>query len=125
MGGPVGGTHGQGGGEDVGRADQVERVHFKGDRGELLPHPCLPAQGEDTIAPVEERPLLGDEVEAVPHRVDEEDVVTGQGGDRSREVVRGVEKDRCPPRRAPLLVDAASEGLDLLAVCEVLGQPLS
>ena len=58
-----------------------------------------PASGDSTssaVALVDQRALLGHQVQAVADRVDEQDVVAPQRGDRPGEVVGVVERIGCP-----------------------------
>ena len=61
-----------------------------------------PASGErqqHAVAPVHQRAFLGDEVQAVLHRVHEQHVVAGEAGDAALEVVAGVDDAPAASRR--------------------------
>jgi hypothetical protein len=125
MRGAVVGAHRQGRVQRVGGAGDVEGVHHHRHVTELAGDARLARQHEHAVALVDDRALLGDEVQPVSHGVHEQHVVAAQRGDRAREVITGVVEDRRPRGRAPLLVDATDDALDLLPVGEVLGQALA
>ena len=54
---------------------------------QLFPGAGLARQHEDAVDTVEQRPLLGHEIEAVTHRVDQQHVREGQGGKGTGPVV--------------------------------------
>ena len=74
---------------------------------------------------VDQRPLLGDEVHPVPHRVHEQQVEVLVERDRLLEVVAQAQVDRHPVGRAVAVVDDRHERLDLLEVLDVLGDVLA
>ena len=88
---PVSRIHVERLGQHRGGARHVEGVHLQGGRGQLVEGPGLAGQGQHPVAGVDQRALLGHQVQAVPHRVDQQDVVAGQGGQRAR-------GSRPPPR---------------------------
>ena len=59
-------------------------------------HAGVLGEDEHAVALVDERRLLGDQVQPVEDRVDEQDVELLVGGDRPREVVADLELDRLP-----------------------------
>ena len=83
--------------------------------------PVFSRQDRDAGALVDHRPLLGDEVHAVEHRVDDQHVVVLVGGDRLLQVVAQLQLDRHPVRRAVAVVDHRHDRLDPLQVLRVLG----
>ena len=105
----------------VGQLLDVERVDRQRELAELLVGAGVLRQDRDAVALVDERALLGDEVHAVEHRVDEQHVVVLVGGHRLLEVVAQLELDRHPVRRAVAVVDDRDERLDPLEVLGVLG----
>ena len=117
--------HGERGGEHIGRAGDVEGVDLEGRVAQLLPHAGLATEREHSVVLVEQRSFLGDQVQPVAHRVDEQHVVALQRGYRSGEVVARIEKHRLPSGRRPGGVDLLGERLHLLAVGQVLGQTLA
>ena len=83
--------------------------------------PVFSRQNRHAGALVHHRPLLGDEVHAVEHRVDDQHVVVLVGGDRLLEVVAQLQLDRHPVRRPVAVVDHGHDRLDPLQVLRVLG----
>ena len=92
---------------------------------ELFECAGLSREAEGAVVPVDGRAFLGHEVEPVAHGVDEQHVVARQSCDAALIIVAGVEHDWLPVARRPPLVDARRGVLHLLAVCQVLGQPLA
>ncbi len=88
-----------GGGVDVVRVDG-QRV-----LAQLRVGARLPRKHQRAALVGDHRDLLGDQVHAVPDRVDEGHVRQPVGGERAREVVLDVQHDRLPARRAELVVD--------------------
>ena len=82
-------------------------------------------QNEHTLTGVDQRAFLGHQIESVPDRVDQQDVVAGQGSERPGVVVLDFEDDRGPCRCGPALVDPLHRRFDLVLVSEIVGQPLA
>ena len=87
--------------QGVGRARHVEGVDAQGGLGQLLPGTGLVGEDEHAVGAVEQRALLGHQVEAVAYRVDQQDVGDGQRGQRAGPVVFDVQDDGSPRRRCP------------------------
>ncbi len=88
--GPRRRVHGERGVQRVGRAGYVEGIdpeRAATAQCEFLPGAGLVREHEDAVGPVEQRPLLGHEVEAVAHGVDQQHVREGQDGERAGPVV--------------------------------------
>ncbi len=81
-----------------GRAAHVEGVDADGVTPQLVPGAGLVAQDQHPVALVDERALLGHQVEAVPDRVHQQHVGPAQGRHRLGVVVLRVEHDRRPVR---------------------------
>ncbi len=105
-----------GGGHDVVGVD-AQRV-----LAELGVRAGLPGEHERAPLVGDHRDLLGDEVHAVPDRVDQGHVGQPVGGQRAREVVVDVEDQRPPVRGAELLLDLGGERPHLVGVGPVLGE---
>ena len=73
----------------VGGLLDVVGVHLDDCRSELVERTGAAREADDDVARAEQRTLLGDEVEAVAERVDQQHVGAAQSGDRPREVVAG------------------------------------
>ena len=103
----------------------VVRVHRERRRLQLVVRAGLGREAQHAVAAVDDRPFLGDEVESVAQRVDEQHVVALHARDGTGEVVAVVEQDRHPVARRPAVVDARHGLLDLVLVREVLGEALA
>ena len=104
----------------VGELLDVERVDRQRVLAELLVGAGVLGEDRDALALVDDRPLLGDQVHAVEHRVDEQHVVVLVGGHRLLEVVAQLQLDRHPVGRAVAVVDDRHQRLDALEVLGVL-----
>ncbi|CAB5030308.1 unannotated protein [freshwater metagenome] len=78
-------------------------------------------EDRNTVALIDERTLLGDEVHSVEHCIDQQHVVLAVAGHRLFEIVAQLELDRHPVGRTVAQVDDCDERLDLLEVLGVLG----
>ena len=87
--------------------------------------PVFSRQQRHAVALVDQRPLLGDQVHAVEHRVDHQQVVVLVGGDRLLEVLAQPQVDRHPVGGAVAVVDHGHQRLDPLQVLGVLGHVLA
>ena len=121
---PLLGVHAQRPMEGVGGAGHVEGIHPEGRTGQLAPGSGLAGEDEHAVGPVEQRSLLGHQIEPVTHRVDEQDIGDAQRRQRVGPVVLDVQGDGRPGRRAPGLVDPLGGVHDLGPVGEILGQAL-
>ena len=92
--------------------------------GELLPGAGLVGEDEHPFAAVEQRALLGHQVEAVAHRVDQQDVGDGQRGQRAGAVVFDVQDDGVHVGGPPGVVDPLGRVRDFGPEGEIVGQPL-
>ncbi len=117
----LGRRHRQRGVDRVGELLDVERV----DRQRVLPELLVGAgvlrEDRHPLALVDERALLGDEVHAVEHRVDQQHVVVAVRRHGLLQVVAQLQLDRHPVRRAVAVVDDRHQRLDALQVLRVLG----
>ena len=89
-------VHGERGVQRVGRAGDVEGIdpeRAAAAERQLLPGARLVREHEDAVDAVEQRALLGHQVEPVAHRVDQQHVGQGQGGERAGPVVLDREHD--------------------------------
>jgi hypothetical protein len=100
----------------------VEWVHHERVRAELVRCAGLAGQDEHAAVVGQDRALLGDQVHAIPDRVDQQHVGEPVARQRARVVVVGAEQDRGPVRRAELVVDRRGEPLHAGRVLAVLGQ---
>ena len=94
---------------------------------QLLPGARLVRQHEHAVGRVQQRALLGHEVEPVAHRVDQQDVGQRERGERAGPVVLDGQQDRRPPVRpagAEGMVDPLGGVHHVGPVGEILGQPL-
>jgi hypothetical protein len=99
----------------------VERVDRQRVLAELLVRAGVLREDRHALAPVDDRSLLGHQVHAVEHRVDEQHVVMLVGRHRLLEVVSQLQLDGHPVGRAVTVVDDRHERLDPLEVLGVLG----
>ena len=104
---------------------QVVGVHRQHRGLELVERARFGRQADDTVTLVDDRALLGHQVESVLQRVHEQHVVAGVPGDAAREVVAQLEHDRRRVVATPPLVHSRRGLLDLLPVRLVLGHALS
>ena len=95
------GVHRERGVERVRGLGHVERMDLHRVVAEQLEGAGLARQAEHGVALAQQRPLHRDEVEAVAHRVHEQDVGALQRRDRAREVVLRVDDHRLPVARVP------------------------
>ena len=105
----------------VGQLLDVERVDRQRELAELLVGAGVLGEDRDALALVDDRALLGDQVHAVEHRVDQQHVVVLVGRHRLLEVVAQLQLDRHPVGCAVAVVDDRHERLDPLEVLGVLG----
>ena len=83
----------------VGRARDIERVDAEralAVEGEFLPRTGLVREHEHTVDGVEHGAFLGDEVQPVANRVDEQHVGQGEGGEGAGVVIADREHNGCP-----------------------------
>ena len=89
---------------------------------------CAPVFSDSSETPLRSLtsgPLLGDQVHAVEHRVDHQQVVVLVGGDRLLQVLAQTQLDRHPVGGAVAVVDHGHQRLDALQVLGVLGHVLA
>src|SRR5437588_10330146 len=114
----------EGGMDSLRLPGDVERVHRERPLAELLVHTRVLGEDQHTVALVDERRLLRDQVEPVEDRVYEQRVELLVRSHGLREVVADLELDRRPPLTLEAVVDDPRSALDRSEVLGVLGNLL-
>ena len=82
--------------ERLSRAADIEGVDAQRRFAQFFEGPGFPGEHQYAGRGVEQRTLLGHQIEAVAHGVDQEHIGDGQRGHRTGPVVLDVQHDGCP-----------------------------